>query len=510
MSSLKKSFFSPAKIAALITIFCGLCVLVSWQFKWSLFDGSLLAQVAMNPLTAITFILLGLCLFGFADPQSQLFKYASPIALIVMSITLLKALSFYGIDFKLDQILFANELSQFSIPNRMAPNTALNFFLLSGALFFQGRSTSNGYLYSDFLVVPTLFISMTSLTGYIYSNVFFTQMGYFIPMAFNTTLLFLAMCIGILSLYPEKGLASIFSKKYAGAKVGRRVLPYIILTPLILGWLRVQAQHQGYVNEAAGASLMAMAAMTLGLLILCGSANVVNHLEENLEQKKIAEHNRNLNRLKRFFPPAISEKILSGEVDDPFKWHRNDVTVIFLDIRGFTSFAEYGEPEEVMTTLQNYYQTVARVAQKHNGSIGHLAGDGVMIFFNDPVPIENPQKNAVMMVLELRNELDFLCKKWRENDVHLHFGAGIASGYTTIGGIGSEGFWDYTIIGTAPNIASRLCHAASEGQILISKRFLNTVQNDIEVEDLGLLNLKGIHHPVMTYNIKSQKMDLTL
>jgi len=128
-----------------------------------------------------------------------------------------------------------------------------------------------------------------------------------------------------------------------------------------------------------------------------------------------------------------------------------------------------------------------------------------MIFLNDPLPVENPQALAVKMSLEIREELNQLCNRWRTKDIDLNFGAGIASGFTTIGGIGAEGFWDYTVIGTATNVASRLCHAAKEGQILISHRFLNSVAENIDVELIGSLNLKGIHVPVSTYNVLKEK-----
>lgn len=485
---------------AALVLSSGCVVLLSWVFDFAPPE-SQFTLIAMNPLTAVSFLLCGGALFLLSINHKHGRKIAKITASVVLAIVLIKFLSFLGFDLRLDQILFTEKLESLTAPNRMAPNTALTFFCMGLALFFHDKITSRGHLLRDYFLIPALFFAMTAFIGHIYASSLLTQVRNFIPMAFNTALTFLALNLGIMALNLDQGLISIFNKKYAGAKVGRRLLWYVTCTPLILGWLRGFGEKHGLFGPATGAAMMAMVAVILGLILLSGSAHIVNKLEETLEKKKLAEAERRLNRLKRFFPKAIAEKILSGEIEDPFKWHRNDVTVVFIDLRGFTSFSELGEPEEVMTTLQDYYQTIARIAESHGGSIGHLAGDGVMIFFNDPVPVENPQIRAALMSLEIREALNRLCSNWNSKDLSLNFGAGIASGYTTIGGIGSEGFWDYTVIGTAPNVASRLCHVAQGGQILISRRFLSSISEAVEVEGVGTFELKGIHKPVTTYNI---------
>jgi class 3 adenylate cyclase/CheY-like chemotaxis protein len=235
----------------------------------------------------------------------------------------------------------------------------------------------------------------------------------------------------------------------------------------------------------------------------------IHECEERRQRRKaeqeLASANFYLGRLKRFFPPKIAEFVLSGQTEDPFKWHRKNVTVVFIDLRGFTAFSEIAEPEEVMGVLQVYYSRLAAIAHRNDGSVGHLAGDGVMLFFNDPVSVENPEKKAVLMALQAKAELEGLCRQWQQQDFSLGFGIGIASGYATIGGIGDAGFWDYTVVGTVTNLASRLCSEAQPGQILVSRRFFGSVESWVEAEDIGSLTLKGLHRPVSVVNVFREK-----
>ncbi len=206
-------------------------------------------------------------------------------------------------------------------------------------------------------------------------------------------------------------------------------------------------------------------------------------------------------RLKRFFSPQLAELIVAGGVDDPLKSHRREVTVVFVDLRGFTAFAEISEPEEVMSVLREYHSEMGRLILAHEGTLEHFAGDGIMIFFNDPVIVQNPEERAVRMALEMRQRIGELTAKWRKRDYGLDFGVGIAQGYATIGAIGFEGRWDYGAIGTVCNLASRLCSDAKPGQILISQRLLSAVEKLIEAEPVGELILKGFHRPVAAYNV---------
>jgi adenylate cyclase len=229
-----------------------------------------------------------------------------------------------------------------------------------------------------------------------------------------------------------------------------------------------------------------------------------NKTLEQRVQDQVAQLDR-LGRLKRFFSPQLAELIVAGGADDPLKTHRREVTVVFLDLRGFTAFAETAEPEEVMGVLREYHAEMGKLILEHEGTLERFTGDGMMVFFNDPVPVSNPAERAIRMALTMRERVKDLCAKWRKLGYELDFGVGIAQGYATIGGIGFEGRWDYGAIGTVTNLASRLCGEAKPSQILVSQRLLGTVEELVEVEPVGELTLKGFHRPVTAHNILGLK-----
>ena len=208
-----------------------------------------------------------------------------------------------------------------------------------------------------------------------------------------------------------------------------------------------------------------------------------------------------LGRLKRFFSPQLAELIVAGDAEDPLKSHRREVTVVFLDLRGFTAFAETAEPEEVMSVLREYHAEMGRLVVAHEGTLERFTGDGMMVFFNDPVPVPNPGERAVRMALAMRERLDELQLRWRKRGVDLGLGMGIAQGYATIGAIGFEGRVDYGAIGTVTNLAARLCGEARPGQILVSQRLLATVEDLVTAEPIGDLVLKGFTRHVEAFNL---------
>jgi len=217
-------------------------------------------------------------------------------------------------------------------------------------------------------------------------------------------------------------------------------------------------------------------------------------------EEQVAELER-LSRLKRFFSPQLAELIVAGGAEDPLKTHRRDVTVVFLDLRGYTAFTETAEPEEVMGVLREYHAEMGTLILAHEGTLERFAGDGMMIFFNDPVPVPNPAERAIRMALAMRDRIEHLAALWRKRGYDLEIGVGIAQGYATIGAIGFEGRWDYGAIGTVTNLAFRLCGEAKPGQILASRRVLTTVEELVEVELVGELALKGFSRPVSTFNL---------
>jgi class 3 adenylate cyclase len=197
--------------------------------------------------------------------------------------------------------------------------------------------------------------------------------------------------------------------------------------------------------------------------------------------------------------------MVSGGADDPLKSHRREITVAFLDLRGFTAFAETAEPEEVMGILRDYHAAMGKLVMAHDGTLERFTGDGMMVFFNDPVPVENPAERAVRMAVAMRDRVGELSAAWKKRGFDLALGIGIAQGYATIGAIGFEGRWDYGAIGTVTNLAARLCAEAKGGQILAAQRVVVAVEDMIESEDIGGLALKGLQRPVPTYNITRLK-----
>ncbi len=241
---------------------------------------------------------------------------------------------------------------------------------------------------------------------------------------------------------------------------------------------------------------------------LAGQAAELREWNRTLEQRvadQLAELQR-VGRLKRFFSPQLAELIVAGGAEDPLKTHRRDVTVVFLDLRGFTAFAETSEPEEVMGVLREYHAEMGMLILTHEGTLERFTGDGIMVFFNDPVPLPNPAERAVRMALEMRERIAELTLKWRKLGYDLDFGIGIAQGYATIGAIGFEGRWDYGAIGTVTNLAARLCGEARPGQVLVSQRVLAAVEDLVDVETVGELGLKGFHRPVPAYNVLGAKL----
>ncbi len=222
-------------------------------------------------------------------------------------------------------------------------------------------------------------------------------------------------------------------------------------------------------------------------------------LEERVREK-VAEVER-LGRLKRFFSPQLAELIVAGGAEDPLKTHRREVTVVFLDLRGFTAFAETSEPEEVMGVLREYHAEMGRVILEYEGTLERFTGDGMMIFFNDPVPVPRPAERATRMAVAMRERVAALGVSWRRRGYDLGLGVGVAEGYATLGAIGFEGRWDYGAIGTVTNLAARLCGEVRAGQILVSSRVAGAVEDLVELEAVGPLSLKGFLRPVATFNV---------
>jgi class 3 adenylate cyclase len=229
----------------------------------------------------------------------------------------------------------------------------------------------------------------------------------------------------------------------------------------------------------------------------------VEKLNQHLEQRvtdQVDEIAR-MSRLRRFLPPQVADLIVASGSEKQLESHRREITALFCDLRGFTGFSESADPEDVMTVLREYHQALGASIVKYSGALERYAGDGVMVVFNDPVPVENPALQAVLMALEMREAIGALTETWRRWGHEIGFGIGIAHGFATLGTIGFEGRFDYAAIGTVSNVAPRLCDEAKPGQILISPRVLMKVENAVEVEPVGEFELKGIRRPLTAYNV---------
>ena len=228
----------------------------------------------------------------------------------------------------------------------------------------------------------------------------------------------------------------------------------------------------------------------------------VEKLNQHLEQRvtdQVDEIER-MGRLRRFLPPQVADLIVASGAEKQLESHRREITALFCDLRDFTGFSESSDPEDVMTVLRDYHAAIGEIIVKYNGTLERYAGDGVMVVFNDPIPVDNPALRSVLMALELRVAIGELTEKWRQLGHEIGFGIGIAHGYATLGTIGFEGRFDYAAIGTVSNVASRLCDEAKPGQILISPRVLMAVKDAVTVEPVGEFELKGIRRPIAAYN----------
>jgi len=222
-------------------------------------------------------------------------------------------------------------------------------------------------------------------------------------------------------------------------------------------------------------------------------------LEERV-QEQVAQLDR-FSRLKRFLSPQVAESIVNVGGEDLLKTHRREVVVVFLDLRGFTAFTDSSEPEEVMGVLGEYHRVMGQLIMAHEGTLEHFAGDGIMIFFNDPIKLDNPAANAVKMALEMQEKFEPLRTAWKKRGYDLGLSIGIAQGYATLGAIGFEGRWDYACIGSVSNLAARLCGEAKDGQIITNQKTLARIEDTVQAEPLGEVVLKGIGHPVPVFNI---------
>jgi adenylate cyclase len=216
-------------------------------------------------------------------------------------------------------------------------------------------------------------------------------------------------------------------------------------------------------------------------------------------------HDQRLARLKSFFSPQLAEAIAAGKGDELLKTHRREITVEFFDLRGFTAFTDSSEPEEVMELLRAYHAALGRLVLQHQGTLERFAGDAVMVFFNDPLPVERPAEHAVRTAIAMMDAFQPIAEHWKKRSgFELGLGAGIAQGYATLGAIGFEGRWDYAAIGNVTNLAARLCAEAKAGQILADRKTMAALDGVFEFDPVGPFELKGFSKPVPGFVLKNR------
>jgi class 3 adenylate cyclase/CheY-like chemotaxis protein len=238
---------------------------------------------------------------------------------------------------------------------------------------------------------------------------------------------------------------------------------------------------------------------------LAEQARELSDWNSTLEERVAAQVQQieRMERLRRFLPPQVADQLIASPDagKDLLESHRRDVTVVFCDLRGFTRLTVSSDPDEVMRVLREYHAGLGELITRYEGTLERFVGDGLLVVFNDPLPCEDHTERAVRMALEMRTCVAGLADEWRARGHKLGFGIGISQGTATLGGIGFERRVEYSVIGTVPNLAARLCEAAADGQILVSRRVLHAVERIVEATRVGDLTLKGFARPMAAYNL---------
>ena len=216
---------------------------------------------------------------------------------------------------------------------------------------------------------------------------------------------------------------------------------------------------------------------------------------------QVAELQR-VNRLRRFLSPQLVDVIIDSGDEAFLASHRREIVVLFCDLRGFTPFAESSEPEEVMGVLSEYHQTLGELIHRFEGTLERFTGDGLMVFFNDPLPIDDAPERAIRMSVDMRDRVRDLATGWHRRGHDLALGIGIAQGFATLGRIGFEGRFDYAAIGSVTNLAARLCSEAAPWEVYVTQRVKSAVGGKAVTDPVGELTLRGFSRPVSVFTVR--------
>jgi adenylate cyclase len=320
----------------------------------------------------------------------------------------------------------------------------------------------------------------------------------------------------VASELPDLVLLDIMMPKIDGLEVVRRLkadasLPFI---PVILVTAKASPKDVVAGLDAGGDDYLtkpidhgALVARVRAMLRIKALHDQVQEMNQGLEAKvqaQVGELER-VGRLKRFLAPQLAQAIISAGDEKILENHRREVAAFFCDLRGFTSFSETAEPEDIMALLSEYHGAVGPLIRKYEGTLDRFTGDGMLVFFNDPLPCPDPAERAAKLALEMRSAVERLIPVWARRGHTLGFGIGMAQGYATLGRIGFEDRFDYTAIGAVINLAARLCADAKDGQILTTGRLALAIEGTIEMEDLGDHPVRGMSKPINVRNLVQLK-----
>ncbi|HLI10558.1 MAG TPA: response regulator [Alphaproteobacteria bacterium] len=318
---------------------------------------------------------------------------------------------------------------------------------------------------------------------------------------------------------PDLVLLDVMMPKLDGIEVTKRIkadpgLPFI---PIILVTAKADAKDVISGLDAGGDDYLTKPVDQASLVARVRSMLRIKALHDKVQDQaaELASWNRTLEervaaqvgqiermgKLKRFVPPQVAELLAGAGGDSVMESHRREIVALMCDLRGFTAFSETAEPEDVMALLRSYHEAVGPLIFDCGGTIEGFMGDGILVFFNDPLPCPDPAVRAVNLAVAMRAAVERLAETWRRRGHAIGFGVGIAQGYATLGRVGFEGRQEYSAIGTVMNLAARLCAEAKDGQILLSQRVATAVETVVAASFVGEISLKGLSRPVATYNV---------
>ena len=281
------------------------------------------------------------------------------------------------------------------------------------------------------------------------------------------------------------------------------LLPVVLITsldPQVERVTGIEAGADDFLSRPVNwAELFARVKRLLRVKALQDEIQTLNRVLEERVRSQVAQLQR-LGRLKRFFSPQVADAIVAGG-EGILEPHRREITAVFLDLRGFTAFTDRADPEEVLELLRSYHATLGRTVDEFGGTLEHFAGDGVMVFFNDPFPVEDPAQRAVRMASSLQRAFAPISAAWEKIGQSVALGIGIAKGDATLGVIGFEQRWEYAAIGNVPNLAARLCGEARAGEIIVDAQTEREIAHLAETEAIGPLALRGFQQPVPAFRL---------